>query len=57
MIAATNRPLEKLVEEKLFREDLFYRINAVQLFVPPLRDRIEDIPVLVDYFFKKSQLE
>ncbi len=53
MIAATNRPLEKLVEEKLFREDLFYRINAVQLFVPPLRDRIEDIPVLVDYFLKK----
>ncbi|WHY99715.1 sigma-54 interaction domain-containing protein [Peribacillus simplex] len=53
VIAATNRPLEKLVEEKLFREDLFYRINAVQLFVPPLRDRIEDIPILVDYFFKK----
>ncbi|WP_430039447.1 sigma-54 interaction domain-containing protein [Peribacillus simplex] len=53
VIAATNRPLEKLVEEKLFREDLFYRINAVQLFVPPLRDRIEDIPLLVDYFFKK----
>ncbi|MFF2498723.1 sigma-54 interaction domain-containing protein [Peribacillus sp. NPDC058075] len=53
VIAATNRPLEKLVEEKLFREDLFYRINAVQLFVPPLRDRMGDIPLLVDYFFKK----
>ncbi|MGE7781053.1 sigma-54 interaction domain-containing protein [Peribacillus sp. NPDC097264] len=53
VVAATNRPLEKLVEEKEFREDLFYRINAVQLFVPPLCDRTEDIPLLVEYFLKK----
>ena len=54
VIAATNRPLEKLIEKKLFREDLFYRINAVQLFIPALRDRTEDISLLVDHFLKKS---
>ncbi|MFJ8260062.1 sigma-54 interaction domain-containing protein [Peribacillus asahii] len=54
VIAATNCPLEKLIEQKLFREDLFYRINAVQLFVPALRDRTEDIPLLVEHFLKKA---
>ncbi|SDE53857.1 transcriptional regulator [Priestia aryabhattai B8W22] len=54
VIAATNRPLEILIEKKLFREDLFYRVNAFQLFIPALRDRIEDIPLLVDHFLKKS---
>ncbi|MFB5284124.1 sigma-54 interaction domain-containing protein [Peribacillus sp. Hz7] len=54
VIAATNRPLEKLIEQKLFREDLFYRINAVQLFIPALRDRTEDIPLLVEHFLKKA---
>jgi len=53
VIAATNRPLEKMMESNDFREDLFYRINAVQLFVPPLRERINDIPLLVDYFLGK----
>lgn len=43
IIAATNRPLEKMMEEKRFREDLFYRINVVPFMVPPLRDRMEDL--------------
>ncbi|MFC0272984.1 sigma-54 interaction domain-containing protein [Metabacillus herbersteinensis] len=54
VITATNRPLEKMIENKLFREDLFYRINAVQLFLPPLRERREDISILVKHFLKKA---
>lgn len=54
IIAATNRSLEKAVEEKTFREDLFYRLNVVPIVLPPLRDRSEDIPILIDYFLKKS---
>ncbi|WP_338450689.1 sigma 54-interacting transcriptional regulator [Niallia oryzisoli] len=54
VIAATNRPLEKMIEQKRFREDLFYRINAIQLFIPALRDRMEDLPLLVDHFLKRS---
>ncbi|WP_374724178.1 sigma-54 interaction domain-containing protein [Calidifontibacillus erzurumensis] len=53
VIAATNCPLEKLIEKKQFREDLYYRINAIQIFIPPLRDRTEDIPLLANYFLKK----
>ncbi|WLD94229.1 sigma-54-dependent Fis family transcriptional regulator [Alkalihalobacillus sp. AL-G] len=53
IIAATNRPLEKMVQEKLFREDLFYRINGFQLIIPPLRERKEDIATLTEYFLKK----
>jgi transcriptional regulator with PAS, ATPase and Fis domain len=53
IIAATNRPLETMIRNKLFREDLFYRINAVQLMIPPLRERREDIPLLANFFIKK----
>ncbi|KOP83811.1 sigma-54 interaction domain-containing protein [Cytobacillus solani] len=53
IIAATNRPLEKMMEEKRFREDLFYRINVVPFMIPPLRERMEDVPILMDYFIKK----
>ena len=50
IIAATNRNLEKAVEQGLFRQDLFYRLNVMQLVIPPLRERREDIPVLCDYY-------
>jgi propionate catabolism operon transcriptional regulator len=50
IIAATNKNLMECVNENKFREDLYYRINVLQLHLPPLRERIEDIPVLLDYF-------
>jgi transcriptional regulator with PAS, ATPase and Fis domain len=53
VIAATNSSLEQMIENKLFREDLYYRINAVQLSLPPLRARIEDISLLAGHFLKK----
>lgn len=53
IIAATNRPLEKMMEEKRFREDLFYRINVVPFKIPSLRERMEDLPILLDYFIRK----
>jgi len=53
IIAASNASLEKLVEKGNFRQDLFYRLKVVSLFVPPLRERKEDIPELVNHFLKK----
>jgi two-component system response regulator AtoC len=53
VIAATNRDLESAVADGRFREDLFYRLNVITILMPPLRDRVEDIPVLINYFLQK----
>ncbi len=55
-IAATNKDLEKLIEEGKFRPDLFYRLNVFSIQLPPLRERCEDIPILVDHFIRKFSL-
>lgn len=64
IVAATNRPLEEMVDDGDFREDLLYRLNAVTIQLPPLRDRTTDIPLLIQHFlgqakgeFKKPDLE
>jgi transcriptional regulator with PAS, ATPase and Fis domain len=57
VLAATNRQLTKEVEEGRFREDLFYRLNVMEIHIPPLRERPEDIPLLVDYFIKRHNPE
>ncbi len=53
IIAATNQDLENLVKEGRFRQDLFYRLNVARIHLPPLRERKEDIPLLIDYFIQK----
>ena len=57
VIAATNKPLEQAVAARQFREDLFYRLNVVRIPMPPLRERREDIRLLVDYFLRKLARE
>ena len=52
LICATNMPLTKMVQEGTFRQDLLYRINTVEITVPPLSDRVEDIPLLADHYLK-----
>jgi transcriptional regulator with PAS, ATPase and Fis domain len=53
VIAATNRDLQKLVDQGKFREDLWFRVNVVRILAPPLRDRAGDVPLLAHYYLKK----
>ncbi len=53
VICASNKDLKKMVEDGTFREDLFYRLNVVNIKIPPLRERVQDIPMLVDHFIHK----
>lgn len=53
IIAASNKPLEEKVREKEFREDLFYRINVIPIYLPPLRERVEDVEILANSFLHK----
>jgi transcriptional regulator with GAF, ATPase, and Fis domain len=57
VIAATNKNLLKEIDQKSFRDDLYYRLNVISIFVPPLRERKDDIPVLADYFLEKHCVE
>jgi len=57
LISATNKNLEKLIKEGKFRDDLYYRIKVVEIKIPPLRERREDIPLLIDYYLQKKKTE
>ena len=57
LITATNKNLESLVAEGLFREDLYHRLNVIKINLPPLRDRLDDIPDLLEFFLEKSAFE
>jgi len=56
IIAACNINLKELIKQKQFRQDLYYRLNVINITVPSLRERLDDIPLLVDYFIKKNNL-
>ena len=55
IIAATNKDIEKLVENEKFRTDLYYRLNVLPIYIPPLRDRPSDIPALIDFFLNRMK--
>lgn len=57
IIAATNRPLEQMVKNDAFREDLLYRLNGFSIHLPPLRDRRHDVPALLEYYLRRAKLE
>lgn len=57
IIAATNKDLKKAISENLFRKDLYYRLNAFNIHIPPLKDRIGDIPLFLDYLLKEKSIE
>ncbi|GAB4390599.1 MAG: sigma-54 dependent transcriptional regulator [Thermodesulfovibrionales bacterium] len=57
LICATNQEIEKKIKEGAFREDLYYRINVIEITIPPLRERTDDIPLLVDHFIRKFARE
>jgi transcriptional regulator with PAS, ATPase and Fis domain len=57
LVSATHRDLRQLLREEQFREDFFYRINVLTIHIPPLRERLEDVPVLADFFLQKYARE
>ncbi len=57
VITSSNRDLKKLTEQGKFREDLYYRINVISIHIPPLRERLEDLPILIEHFIQKFQVK